>query len=113
MRGQGFGLSTGGGPGAAATLDVADFCCPDYIVTMLERIRRNWLQNQNSSGLCVVKFVIQRDGNITEHEVERSSGSPVLDLASLRAVVQTRALPPLPAQFPNSTLPVHLHFQYR
>src|SRR5579872_238064 len=27
-RGQGFGLSSGGGPGAGSTLDVADFCCP-------------------------------------------------------------------------------------
>lgn len=112
VRGQGFGLSTGGGPGSGSTLDVADFCCPDYIVTMLERIRRVWVQNQGSSGQCVVKFVIQRDGNITAHEVERPSGSPVLDLASLRAVVQARALPPLPAQFPNPTLTVHLSFQY-
>ena len=32
-RGQGFGLSTGGGAGSGSTLDVADFCCPDYLVT--------------------------------------------------------------------------------
>lgn len=113
VRGQGFGLSTGGGPGSGSTLDVADFCCPDYIVTMLERIRRNWFQQQSSTGICVVKFVIQRDGTISEHEVDRSSGSPVLDLASLRAVVQTKGLPPLPAQFPNPTLTVKLNFEYR
>ena len=113
VRGQGFGLSTGGGPGASATLDVANFCCPDYVVTMVERIRRNWAMNQGTSGQVVVRFVIQRDGTITEHEVEKSSGSPVLDLASLRAVVQTRGLPPLPAQFPGQTLPVHLIFEYR
>ena len=112
-RGQGFGLSTGGGPGSGSTLDVADFCCPDYIVTMLERIRRNWVQNQSDRGICVVKFVIQRDGTISEHEVDRSSGSPVLDLASLRAVVQTKGLPPLPSQFSNPTLTVKLNFDYR
>jgi hypothetical protein len=33
-RGQGFGLSSGGGAGSGVTLDVADFCCPDYIVQM-------------------------------------------------------------------------------
>src|SRR5262245_16342361 len=38
-RGQGFGLSTGGGPGSGSRLDVADFCCPDYIATMVDRIR--------------------------------------------------------------------------
>ena len=31
-RGQGFGLSTGGGAGSGSTLDVGDFCCPDYLV---------------------------------------------------------------------------------
>jgi len=113
VRGQGFGLSTGGGPGASATVYVANFCCPDYVVTMVERIRRNWAMNQGSSGQVVVKFVIQRDGTISEHEVEKSSGSPVLDLASLRAIVQTKGLPPLPAQYAGSTLPVHLIFEYR
>ena len=39
VRGQGFGLSTGGGPGTGSSLDVGDFCCPDYIATMVERIR--------------------------------------------------------------------------
>src|SRR6185503_14815124 len=41
-RGQGFGLSSGGGPGLGSTLDVADFCCPEYVTTMIERIRSNW-----------------------------------------------------------------------
>ena len=38
-RGQGFGLSTGGGAGSGSTLDVADFCCPDYLVLMVDKIR--------------------------------------------------------------------------
>jgi TonB family protein len=62
---------------------------------------------------CVVKFAIQRDGTISGYEVETSSGSPVLDLASLRAVVQRRTLPPLPAQYADPTLTVHLIFEYR
>jgi TonB family protein len=45
--------------------------------------------------------------------VVRSSGSPVLDFAALRAVAQTRTLPPLPAQFSNPTLTVNLNFQYQ
>jgi len=112
-RGQGFGLSTGGGPGSGSQLEVSDFCCPDYIVTMLERIRAAWNQNQNATGVCTVRFVIQRDGKITDATVFQSSGSDVLNLASLRAVLTTRALPPLPAQFPNATLPVRLAFEYR
>jgi TonB family protein len=112
-RGQGFGLSTGGGPGSGSTLDVADFCCPEYVATMVERIRSVWVWRQGTTGQVLVKFTIQRDGRTTDYAVERSSGSPVLDLAALRAVAQTRSLPPLPAQFPNPTLTVHLHFEYQ
>ena len=113
-RGQGFGLSTGGGAGSGSTLDVADFCCPDYIVTMIDRIRSAWQQNQGgATGEVLVKFTIQRSGQIVEATVEKSSGSAVLDLAALRAVVGTRTLNPLPAPFPNPTLTVHLNFQYQ
>jgi protein TonB len=113
IRGQGFGLSSGGGPGSGSTLDVADFCCPDYIVTMLERIRAAWQQQQGSSGVTVVHFLIHRDGSLTNYEVVQSSGSSVLDLAALRAVVQTRQIPPLPAQYPNPTLGLRLSFEYK
>jgi len=112
-RGQGFGLSTGGGPGSGSTLDVADFCCPEYVATMVERIRSVWVWRQGSSGQVLVKFTIQRDGRTTDYQVERSSGSPVLDLAAMRAIAQTRTLPPLPAQFSNPTLTVHLNFEYQ
>ena len=113
VRGQGFGLASGGGAGSGSRLDVADFCCPDYIVTMLERIRSAWRQDQGATGLTIVKFTIQRDGRLTDAVVEQSSGSSVLDLAALRAVMNTRTIPPLPSQYPNPTLGLHLNFEYR
>jgi TonB family protein len=112
-RGQGFGLSTGGGPGSGSTLDVADFCCPDYLVTMVTRIKSNWRDAQNIDGLTIIKYTIRRDGTLDEISLERSSGFPVADLAAQRAVVLTRQLPPLPEAFPNPTLTVHLNFDYR
>ena len=112
VRGQGFGLSTGGGPGSGSTLDVADFCCPGYIATMQERIRSAWNQNQGGAGDCVVKFTIQRDGSLTGTTIARGSGNFALDAAAQRAVLQTRTLPPLPAEFPNPTLTVNLTFRY-
>ena len=111
-RGQGFGLSTGGGAGTGSSLDVSDFCCPDYIVTMIDRIRSAWQPNQGTSGQVLVRFTIQRNGQISDAAVERSSGSQVLDMAALRAVVGTRTLNPLPSAFPNQTLGVHLNFEY-
>lgn len=114
-RGQGFGLSTGGGAGTGSFLDVADFCCPDYIVTMVDRIRSIWAQNQGATGQVVIKFTILRTGQIAPEatSIEQRSGVTALDLAALRAVLMTRSLPPLPDAFPNPTLTVHLSFQYR
>jgi TonB family protein len=111
-RGQGFGLSTGGGAGSDSTLDVANFCCPDYLIQMVDRIRSNWVQNAEVHGTNVVKFTIQRDGKIGDISLEKSSGYQNLDLNSQRALFVTKTLNALPAQFPNATLTVHLNFKY-
>jgi TonB family protein len=112
-RGLGFGLSTGGGAGSGSTLDVADFCCPDYLELMMDKIRSNWNQQVEVPGMVIVKFTIQRDGRLTDSAVERSSGTLSLDQNAQRAVLVTRQLTALPASFPNPTLTVHLNFQYQ
>jgi TonB family protein len=112
-RGLGFGLSTGGGPGTGSTLDVADFCCPQYVALMIERIRSGWTQQAEVAGSVVIRFTIERDGRITQTSVERTSGYETLDIAARTAVAITRQLPPLPQEFPNPTLTVHLNFQYQ
>jgi len=112
-RGQGFGLSTGGSPGSGSSLDVADFCCPDYLSIMLERIRSSWDQSAAATGSVIVKFTIQRDGPITDESLEKGSGYTDLDLAARRAVQITHQIPPLPQAFPNPTLTVHLNFKYQ
>ena len=112
-RGEGFGLSTGGGPGSGSRLDVADFCCPEYLVTMVTRIKANWSQRQNISGLVIIKFTIRRDGTLDDISLEQSSNFPIADLNAQRAVVLTKQLPPLPDAFPNPTLTVHLNFEYQ
>jgi TonB family protein len=112
-RGQGFGLSSGGGPGLGSTLDVGDFCCPDYIVLMTESIRRSWNQNQGAAGQVGVRVTIQRDGTLTDVVVEKPTADPTLNIAAQRAVYLTRKLAPLPDAFPNPTLTVHLTFQYQ
>jgi TonB family protein len=111
-KGQGFGLSTGGGAGSGSYLDVADFCCPDYIAMMIDRIRGAWQQPSGSAGTVIVKFTIQRDGRLTEPIIEQRSSSTVADNAALRAVIFTKSLNPLPTQYPNPTLGVHLSFKY-
>ena len=107
------GLSTSGGGGTGATLDIANFCCPEYIQTMVQKIQSNWNSKQGAAGQVVVKFTIRRDGMLTNVEVEKPSGNPVLDLESRRAVLYTRQLPPLPSNFTEPYLTVHLNFGYQ
>jgi TonB family protein len=110
-KGQGFGLSSGGG-GASGYLDVANFCCPEYLSTMLDLVNRSWDYKQRTDGSTLVRFVIQRDGRIVDVSVERSSGVQALDYLASRAVQLTR-LPALPAPFTEPALTVHLVFDYK
>jgi protein TonB len=114
VRGQGFGLSTGGGPGAGSSLEITgDFCCPEYLATMITRIRSAWNQDQGARGTSLIRFTINRDGTITNATIFKPSGVTTLDTAALRAVLATRTLPPLPDAFPNPTLTMRLSFEYQ
>jgi TonB family protein len=111
-KGQGFGLSSGGMGGQGGVRIPNDFCCMEYIGDMIDRIRRNWNENQKAIGTVTMKYTIQRNGQITEIQVGRSSGNPVLDLAAQRALVNTRMLGPLPAAYSGQRLPIELDFVY-
>jgi TonB family protein len=111
-RGMGFGLSTGGG-GTGGYLDVGNFCCPDYLVAMLQLIQQNWNPRQEVPGEVQLRFTILRDGSVSDVEIEQSSRYAALDLAAQRALLTTRRLPPLPPAFDDDHLTVHLRFQYQ
>jgi TonB family protein len=106
----GLASSSGGMGGARVE---GDFCCPDYIQRISQLIRSNWNQNQGAGGVVEVKFIIRRDGMITNAEVARASGNPLLDLESRRAVLVTQRLPPLPDQYTNPSLTIYVLFEYK
>jgi TonB family protein len=93
-------------------VDAVNFCCPDYLVQLVTVIQRTWDNNQGVVGSTTVRFTIARDGTILTPQVELPSGFIALDSSALRAVQITRA-PPLPAAFQNSTLTVHMRFDYQ
>src|SRR5262249_27303205 len=114
VRGQGFGLTTGGGAGSGSALEITgDFCCPEYLGTLITRIRAAWNQNQGARGTSLIRFTIRRDGSITDATIFKSSGVVTLDNAALRAVLATRTLPPLPDAYSNPTLTMRLNFEYQ
>jgi TonB family protein len=113
-RGQGWGLSTGGAGSTGSYLEISgDFCCPEYVSAMLQRVERNWQARQGVKADTMVKFTILRGGAITDVEVERSSRYFPLDMAAKRALFLTKQLPPLPDAFTEDHLTVHLLFEYK
>ncbi len=89
---------------------------PYYLRLMVDKVSRNWRNpyaGQDEVVLCTVFFRIQRDGSIADERVEKSSGSASFDRAALRAVIMSSPLPPLPPDFRENRLTVHLDFEYR
>ena len=108
------GLSSAGGTGlSTSSFGLENFCCPDYLQTMVQLIRRHWNQEQGVSGQVVVKYTIRRDGMLTQIEVVKPSGNFLLDQESRRAVIKTAQLPPLPSQYTGQHLTIHLTFEYQ
>jgi outer membrane biosynthesis protein TonB len=109
-KGQGVGLTFGGGAGAPSLQLAPDFCCPVYADQILSIISRNWQRVQPEKGQTVVIFTIHRDGSVTGIAVDIRSGSFLLDQKSIAAV--PKQLLALPSEYKESTLTVHLTFPY-
>ncbi len=93
-RGQGFGLSTGGGLGPGVEARRGRLLLPEYIALMIEQNPRQLeASSRGAPATSIVKFTIQRDGTLTDIAVEKPSGYPSLDLTAQRAMVVDAAAP--------------------
>ncbi|MBP7779022.1 MAG: TonB family protein [Acidobacteria bacterium] len=108
-----FGGTASGAGGTGARIDVGTFCCPQYLAIMQERILRNWESKQQALGTTIVLFTVQRDGTLTDVAVERTSGNASLDFIATRAIRLTERIPPLPPEYTNPSLTVHLTLEYQ
>jgi len=92
------------------------FQFPYYIRLMTDKISRNWrnpYRGEAETVLATVYFKVLREGRIVGARVENSSGISSFDRAALRAVINSSPLPPLPPEYAESQLTVHLDFEYR
>ena len=105
------GLSTSSAGGANNQGQV-NFCDPSYLGQMVSLIYNNWRRDTAVAAKPIIRFVIQRDGTLTDITVRQSSGYYALDNAAQRAVTLTRAIPPLPACYPHSDYAMNLTFEY-
>ena len=95
-----------------SAFDSADFNYSYYVTQMLATIGANWFKPTDQTVTPpVVFFRIGRDGSISDVRIERSSNLPFVDRAAQRAVLASSPLPPLPADFHEGSLGVHLKFE--
>jgi TonB family protein len=98
--------------GASVTSFDADFPFAYYVEQLLSLIGANWFKPESAEGTsCVVSFHIMRSGQVTDVRVDSSSGVSYYDRAAARAVYAANPLPPLPPDYRNDSLGVHLKFQ--
>ena len=89
-----------------------------YVTAIRNRISSNWLQGTGDPQVRVAPrvyaaFLILRDGRIVNAQVTSSSGVPSLDRSALRAVYDSNPMPPLPADYPGSSVAVEFWFDFR
>ena len=58
----------------------------------------------------IIYFEVDQKGKITNIRLEENSGNDVYNETAMRAVTLTKKLPPLPQEFSDDYLKVHLEF---
>ena len=77
---------------------------PDYYVMLMQRkINARWAASAarrrgSREAFCVVRFRIDRAGQIVEPRIIQSSGFSVFDREALHAITASSPLPPPPAR---------------
>lgn len=118
----GVGSGSGGGVGFgsefSSQIGLSNFPFTYYLELLRDRISSNWLKSQLSSGtsdelFTTVYFKIYKDGKISVVEIEEKCGIYALDMAAVRAVQSAAPFPPLPYEYEEEYLAIHLRFEHK
>jgi protein TonB len=91
-----------------------------YLAALVREIERHRFyprvsRRLNEEGTVVVRFIIQRDGRLTDIAIDNSSGSRRLDEAALQTLGKTTPFEPMPAVLGREqlslTVPIVYHLQ--
>jgi len=95
-------------------LEVSNFPFPAYLLNAEKKLRRSWAPPPfgavNEIPQAIVVFRIARNGKVSGVKVEKVSGNQHFDLAALRAVYDADPFPPLPREYLEQTLLIHVSF---
>ncbi len=125
--GSGVRLGIGGGPGTgsgggfqsaySSQIGLANFPYTYYLQLIMDKVSNNWFTSLVEPGLrgkfqVTVYFKIYKSGHISDLKIEESSGLRSLDLSALRAIQTSAPFPPLPKEYEEEYLGIHLIFEH-
>lgn len=99
------------------SLDTSTFPYLYYLRILKNKIYENWNPPVNlekalgEQKMAVIFFKILKSGEIVSPSIEKSSGVAFYDQSALRAVISANPLPPLPDEFSEEFLEVHMGFR--
>lgn len=100
-------------PVSLGTVDQPDFKQDSYLQLLRRLLARAWDPPGGGDGMnqAAVHLVIKRDGTIATPEVRTSSGWPLYDRSTLRAVLAVKRFPPLPEAYSGDELGLTVNFR--
>ena len=84
-----------------------------YLNILLNKINKNWHNPYKGKDIVlksIVYFEVDKKGKIYNVRLEESSGDNMYNETTIRAVTLAKKLPPLPKEFADDYLKVHLEF---
>jgi protein TonB len=108
-----LGRPTGSALGSGAvTLNVSDFPFAWYMRIISAKVTEGWSARALEGRQPVAVFEIGRNGQVSNLSIEKSSGNPYYDQAALRAIIGANPFPPLPEDYKQPFLRVHMGFNF-
>ena len=102
----------GASPGPTVSADMPNFPYPWYLTSLRSSLWDKWASRMRQlSGECEVVFTIMRDGSVVDLNIETSSGDDGFDYAAASSVREAAPFPPLPRDFAETFLKVHVQFK--
>jgi TonB family protein len=84
-----------------------------YLNILLNKINKNWHNPYKGKDVVLkntIYFEVDKNGTIYNVRLEESSGDNLYNETAMHAVTLTKKLPPLPKEFADDFLKIHLEF---
>jgi TonB family protein len=89
------------------------FDYPDYLIEMVDLIKKNWQPPITKGPLSArIHFILGRDGKIVKAVIEQTTGNLAFDDAAMSAIIHSSPFPQLPEGYKEQELGVHFDFIY-